>query len=130
MQFERENMKRIKKWICACLSLFLVLTVSACSQNKEVNKDSKVLVVYFSATGTTKSVAQKIADVTNGDLFEVIPKDKYTEEDLDYNDEHSRVCKEQADPSLQNIEIQTTKVKNWKSYDTVFIGYPKMEYSL
>ena len=86
--------------------------------------DGNVLVVYYSATGNTEGVANTIADITGGDLFELEPVEPYTDEDLNYSDENSRVSREHEDESLQNVELTSTTVDNWDSYDTVFIGYP------
>ena len=86
-----------------------------------------VLVVYYSATGNTEEVANYIADATGGDLFEVEPAEPYTDDDLNWTDENSRVSQEYADESLRDVELVSTEVENWDSYDTVFIGYPKME---
>ena len=82
------------------------------------------LVVYFSATGNTEQAATYIADITGGDLFELEPADPYTDEDLNYNNEDSRVSQEYADESLRDVELVSDTVENWDSYDTVFIGYP------
>ena len=89
-----------------------------------------VLVVYYSATGNTETVANYIADAAGGTLFEVEPAEPYTDDDLNWTDENSRVSREHEDESLRDVELVTTEVENWDSYDTVFIGYPKMEYSL
>ena len=86
--------------------------------------DGKTLVVYYSATGNTEAVANYIADATGGDLFELEPVEPYTDEDLNYSDENSRVSREHEDESLRNVELTSTTVDNWDSYDTVFIGYP------
>ena len=86
--------------------------------------DGKTLVVYYSATGNTKGVAETIADITGGDLFEIEPKEPYTDDDLDWTDDDSRVSKEHEDESLRDVELVSTTVDNWESYDTVFIGYP------
>lgn len=86
--------------------------------------NGKTLVVYYSATGSTKAVAETIADSTGGGLFEIQPKDPYTDADLDWTDDNSRVSKEHEDESLRDVALTTTKVENWDSYDTVFIGYP------
>lgn len=91
---------------------------------EKTSSNGKVLVVYYSATGTTKAVAQSIADKTGGDLFEIEPKEPYTDDDLNWTDDNSRVSKEHDDESLRDVELTTTKVDNWDSYDTVFIGYP------
>ena len=86
--------------------------------------DGNVLVVYYSATGNTEAAANYIADATGGDLFELEPVEPYTDEDLNYSDENSRVSQEYADESLREVELVSTEVENWDSYDTVFIGYP------
>ena len=83
-----------------------------------------VLVVYYSATGNTENVANIIAETTGGDLFELEPVEPYTDEDLNYSDETSRVSREDDDESLRDVELASTTVDNWDSYDTVFIGYP------
>ena len=84
----------------------------------------KTLVVYYSATGNTKDVAEKIAKITDGDLFEIEPKEPYTDDDLDWTNDDSRVSKEYDDESLRDVELVFTNVENWDSYDTVYIGYP------
>ena len=63
-----------------------------------------------------------IADATGGTLFELEPVEPYTDEDLNYNDEDSRVSREHEDESLRDVELVSTTVENWDSYDTVFIG--------
>ena len=83
-----------------------------------------VLVVYYSATGNTENAASYIAQATGGDLFEITPAEPYTDDDLNWSDENSRVTREHADESLRDVELTTTQVENWDSYDTVFLGYP------
>lgn len=83
-----------------------------------------VLVVYYSATGNTETVANYIAEATGGDIFEITPAEPYTDDDLNWSDENSRVTREHADESLRDVELTTTQVENWDSYDTVFLGYP------
>ncbi|HIQ90687.1 MAG TPA: flavodoxin [Candidatus Coprosoma intestinipullorum] len=94
------------------------------SSESTTNVGSNVLVVYFSAQGHTKEVAEKIADNLNADIFEITPANPYTEEDLDYNNDNSRVSREYEDESLRDVELETTEVPNWSDYDTVLIGYP------
>ena len=84
----------------------------------------KTLVVYFSATGNTERVAEVIADTTGGELFELEPVDPYTDEDLNYNDDNSRVSQEYADESLRNVELVADTVDNWKDVKRIYIGYP------
>ena len=86
--------------------------------------NGNILVVYFSAQGHTESVAEQIAANLNADLFEIIPVSEYTSDDLDWTDDNSRVSREHEDESLRNIELETTSVSNWDTYDTVLIGYP------
>lgn len=84
----------------------------------------KSIVVYFSGSGNTKRVAELVANETDAALFEIVPKNPYTEDDLNWRDENSRVQKEHNDTSLQNIELTSTTVSDWESYDTVLFGYP------
>ena len=86
--------------------------------------NGKTLVVYYSAQSHTKEIAQKIANNLKADIFEIVPKDIYTSEDLNWSNTKSRVSMEHNDESLRNVELVTTKVDNWDSYDTVLIGYP------
>ena len=83
-----------------------------------------VLVVYYSATGNTETVAGHIAQATGGDIFEITPVQPYTDDDLNWSDSDSRVTREHEDESLRDVELTTTQVENWDSYDTVFLGYP------
>ncbi len=84
----------------------------------------KTLVVYFSATGNTEEVANYIVAATGADVFELEPVNGYTDADLNYNDDNSRVVREHDNPDEQNIELVATTVENWDEYDTIFIGYP------
>ena len=86
--------------------------------------EGKTLVVYFSATGNTERVAEMIAEATGGDLFELELSDPYTDEDLNYNDENSRVSQEYADESLRNVELVAATMEGFDEYENVFVGYP------
>ena len=83
---------------------------------------NKKLICYFSATGTTRSVANKMAKVFNCDLFEIEPTKKYTDEDLDWTNDNSRSSVEAHDESLRPSIIK--KIDNLDLYDTIFIGFP------
>lgn len=98
--------------------------VSSQAQAEDTNSGSSVLVVYYSATGNTAQAAQYIADATGGDLFELEPVEPYTDDDLNWTDDNSRVSQEHADESLRDVELVADTVDNWDQYDTVFIGYP------
>ena len=84
----------------------------------------KTLVVYYSATESTKKAAEHIASVTGGDLFELVPVKPYSREDLNWNDENSRVVYEYEHPAERKVALTTVTVDNFDKYDTVFIGYP------
>lgn len=86
--------------------------------------DGKTLVVYYSATGSTKAVAEEIAKRTGGDIFEIEPKETYTDQDLDWTDDDSRVSREHDNEDERDVELLSTTVDNWDSYGTVFVGYP------
>lgn len=94
------------------------------SQPETEGEAGGTLVVYYSATGNTEQVANYIADITGGDLFELEPAEPYTSDDLDWTDDNSRVSQEYYDESLRDVELVADTVENWDSYDTVFIGYP------
>lgn len=133
----------MKKIISLFMVLTMVLSLAACSTNQspsestpEEQPDSsaeaqqptdeagKTLVVYYSATGNTENVANYIATATDGDLFELEPAEPYSDADLNWTDDNSRVVREHDDESLRDIELVADTVENWDSYDTVFIGYP------
>ena len=87
-------------------------------------EESNVLVVYFSATGNTERVANAIAEATGGDLFELTPADPYTDADLDWTDESSRVVREYENPEERDVALTVDTPDNWADYDVVYLGYP------
>lgn len=91
--------------------------------NKRVT-DRKILVVYYSATGNTKRIAEDIAYNLNADVFGIVPSKEYTSEDLNYNDSNSRVSLDHNDESLRNIELISTNVPKFDEYDIFLLGYP------
>ena len=84
----------------------------------------KVLVAYYSAQGHTAEVAKAVADELGADLFEIMPEQEHSEEDLDWTDSNSRVSREHDDESLRDVALSKTTPDNWASYDTVLVGYP------
>ena len=140
----------MKKTMAVLLSLVMLFGLAACgnsasqteqpsteadssastdvSENRPEETDapdaqgSKVLVAYFSATGTTKGAAEHIANGLNADLYEIVPEDPYTEADLDYNDSGSRTTIEMNDPDAR--PAISGSVEDMDQYTIVFIGYP------
>ena len=112
---------------CSSNSASSVSSSSAAASSEAastVTTTGKTLVVYFSATGTTQGVAQTIADTVGTDLFEVVPSDPYTSDDLNWTNNDSRVSREHNDEGLRAVALESTDVDGWDDYDTVFIGYP------
>lgn len=137
----------MKKLTALFLSLVLVFAFAACSNNtdsetqstepqtqqaentsadaqNETASSGKTLVVYFSASGNTENAAKYIAKEINANLFKLEPKDAYTDADLNWQNEGSRVNYEHENESARDIELVSATPQNWAEYDTVFIGYP------
>ncbi len=136
----------MKKTIAILLSLAMIFGLAACGNSAsrteqpstEENsvgsaagmeetdapdvQESKVLVAYFSATGTTEGVAEHIANGLNADIYEIVPEEPYTDADLDYNDNNSRTTLEMNDPDAR--PAISGSVENMEQYEVVFIGYP------
>lgn len=87
---------------------------------KEAGSD--ILVAYFSATGTTKTMAGYISEVTGGDLYEIVPEIPYSSEDLNYSDNNSRSSREQNDEGAR--PVISGNVEDMDQYETIFVGYP------
>ena len=139
----------MKKLTSILLALVLVFSFAACSNNSSngesstnsapastqsanessdndtnSSSNSKTLVVYYSATGSTKAVAETIANTAGADLFEITPVEPYTSDDLNWTDDNSRVSVEHNDESKRDVPLTKTTPDNWTDYDAVFIGYP------
>lgn len=144
----------MKKLSILFLSLMLVFSLFACSNKQQAQNTTtsepasevaseepaaepsdtqtekiestggKTLIVYYSATGSTKSVAEIIANEAGADLFELEPVEPYNSEDLDWTNDDSRVTKKHENESERVVELVAATVDNWDDYDTVFIGYP------
>lgn len=134
----------MKKLSVIILAIVLILSFTACSQNNEKalsstnnrsdtaadfiqeennsESESKILVAYFSATNTTKTVATYIADSLNCDIYEITPQVPYTSDDLNYNNNSSRTSVEMNDKNSR--PAITGSLDNMEQYDIVFVGYP------
>ena len=120
----------MKKFFALALA---VLSLTACAQKQESNQtikqssNMKTLVVYFSATGTTKAAAQKLAKEVKADLYEITPEQPYTAADLDWRDKSSRSTLEMKDKSSR--PAIKGRCENIAQYDTVWIGFPVWWYT-
>lgn len=94
---------------------------SASEPEQETNMEQKILVVYFSATGTTEPLAEYAAEILNADLYEIVPEDPYTEADLAYYT-NGRADQEQNDPTAR--PAISGEIENMEEYDTIVLGYP------
>lgn len=117
-----KRLRNVKFLIIMAAILTFCLTACAKGNQRQKEMDKKVIVVYFSATGTTKNVAERLAAVINSDILEIEPAQPYTAADLNWNDRQSRSSKEMNDPKSRPA-IKDLK-KNLTDYDVVFIGYP------
>lgn len=91
-------------------------------ENTNVNdSNNKSLVLYFSATNNTEQIAKYISEITSSDILEIIPKDIYTDEDLDYNNDNSRANREQND---KNSRPEISNNLDIENYDIIYLGYP------
>ena len=84
-------------------------------------ENSKVLVAYFSATGTTKALAEYAADAMGADLYEIVPEEPYTDDDLNYSDHNTRATVEQNDPNVR--PAISGSVENMEQYEIVFLAF-------
>ena len=115
--------------ICAMAIAIMGVTFTACGQNGKKNNsnETKTLVAYFSATGTTAAVAKDLAEVTGATLYEIKPEVKYTAEDLDWTVKTSRTTLEMQDPSSRPAIVKD--LKDADKYDVVYIGFPVWWYT-
>ena len=125
----------MKKIFISILLIGMVLSLAACGKKKDndkkdenieskevinIQENSNSVVVYFSATGTTEKIAEKIANQSGSDIIEIIPKEEYTSADLNYNSD----CRANRE---QNDEKARPEIKNsmdLSKYDTIYLGYP------
>lgn len=126
IRFIAESFKFDVQWDGATQTITITKDIADNSEpaKPDTSKGGKTLVVYYSASGSTEKVANYIKDAANADIFELEPVDKYSDADLNWTDQSSRVNAEHEDESKRDIKLKSTTVPNWEDYDTVFIGYP------
>ncbi len=113
----------------------MAMVIASCGQNKKTEqtqnnqeeKQMKTLVAFFSATGTTKALAEKVAAVTGGDLYEIKPEVPYTSADLDWTVKTSRSSVEMADKNSRPAIVKD--LENAGDYGTIYIGFPVWWYT-
>ena len=121
----------MKHCITLLVAVFAAMTFTMCAsggknadtaQQKENKREMKTLIAYFSATGTTRKQAERMARLSGADLFEIKPETPYTDADLDWRDSASRSSVEMHDPKSRPAFVKS--LENLDKYDTVYIGYP------
>lgn len=91
------------------------------------DENSKVAVVYFSGTGNTREVANLIVSQSGADIYEIIPTEKHSDEDLNYNDDNCRANIEMNDENAR--PENENDLSDVEDYDIIYLGHPKMEQS-
>lgn len=129
MKKNRRNILRVVMAVFTFLMVFSLANVGKVEVQAKQKK--KVVVLYFSATGTTKGAAKKIQKKTGGKLIEIKAKKRYTDRDLDYGNDNSRVSREHKSASTPAKSKVRPKISNMKAIkkavkkaDVVYIGYP------
>ncbi|MCM1313429.1 MAG: flavodoxin [Bacteroides sp.] len=118
-------MKKLLPIVITMLSVVGIFASTSCSnktQNQAKESDKKMIVCYFSATGTTAAQAKRIAEITGAGTYEIVPETAYTAADLDWTDSLSRSSVEMHNKAFRPALKDSTV--NLSEYDIVFIGYP------
>jgi flavodoxin len=109
------------KKLLSILMMACAIFTNAKAEETNMTKD-KILVAYFSATGNTKIVAEKLATAINADLFEIVPEQPYTADDLNWQNDQSRSSVEMGDKSSR--PAISSKIEDISQYKIVFVGSP------
>ena len=119
----------MKKLLTVLVSLMMLFSTLTCaiaetgaSEPAASEPASHILIIYFSATGTTKAVAENLRSALSADIYEIIPEQPYTDADLNWNDRNSRTTHEQDDKSVR--PAIAGELPDLTAYDTILIGYP------
>lgn len=116
---------RFNSIITVIFLLATMIPIASCSAKSSSTQESakqEILVAYFSAQGHTKAVAEKIAAVTGGELFEIVPVDIYTDDDLDGWNESARGTRESKDRSTR--PKIANRIEDFEKYDAIYLGFP------
>lgn len=132
----------MKKVLSVLMTLAIVFSLAACGSGNNAGETSqgtdaetyvqtaeeesktktKALVVYFSVTGNTKIVAETLAELQDADIYEIVPEQPYTDEDLNYNDRTTRATAEQNDPDAR--PVISGSITDFEQYEVIYVGYP------
>ncbi len=112
----------MKKILSVITVLTTILTGTNTQAEEATMSEQKILVAYFSATGTTAKVAERLAQATGGDLFEIKPEQPYTDADLDWRDKQSRSSVEMDNKNSR--PAIASKIDNMNQYQVIFVGFP------
>ena len=113
------------RFLCAILMISVIVDTANAQNGKNMNStnnDNMILIAYFSATGTTEQVAEKLAVITGGELYAITPSQPYTSSDLNWNNKRSRSSMEMNSPEIRPSLVD--KKLDMENYNVVFIGYP------
>ena len=116
-------MKKLSKIMATALAMCSFAAGESAAGNIKF-EPQKTLVVYFSAGGNTARAANLIAQNLGAEIVELKPVQPYTNADLNYNDQKSRVSREHDDASFRSVPLTNAKIPGWESYEAVFVGYP------
>ncbi len=117
-----------RKIICSLFILLALFFVNGCGKedNKSNNNSNNAkatdnsVVLYFSATGTTKKIAERIASKSGSELIEIIPKVAYTSDDLNYKSD----CRANREQNDSNARPEIKNTIDISKYDVIYLGYP------
>lgn len=117
-------MKRLTFIVLAAIAVCLTACANNTNQQnkEEIRHMKRTLVAYFSATGTTKRAAARLAEAVGADLHEIVPAQPYTAADLDWDNKQSRTSREMENPDSRPAIADS--VAGWADYDTIFVGFP------
>lgn len=113
----------MKKFLCVLAVIVIaIIGIVTVSRVHSVRTNNRALVAYFSATGNTAAVADRLANAIGANVFAIVPADIYIAEDLNWKNDKSRSSMEMADRSSRPAITNT--IDNIEQYDVIFVGFP------